>query len=162
MDRHLYKSILEIFLWSTTQNCNMDPSRLVFRHDNDPKHTSKIMQKWLASQPFQLLQWLAQSPNLNPIGHLWALLEWRLNKFTTRTRGIQECGSVCVQCIPISMNRGAWRYMRACHKELTLCWRIGVTRPITEEFVNNLNLNKTEYLYIVSHLALQHTFLLSM
>jgi hypothetical protein len=37
-------------------------SRLVFQHDNDPKHTRKIMQEWLASQSFQLIQWLAQSP----------------------------------------------------------------------------------------------------
>ena len=56
MDRHLYKFILEIFLWSIIQNCNMGPRRLVFQHDNDPKHTSKIVQKWLASQSFQLLQ----------------------------------------------------------------------------------------------------------
>ena len=30
MDIHLYKIILENFLWSTIQNYNMDPSRLVF------------------------------------------------------------------------------------------------------------------------------------
>jgi hypothetical protein len=52
MDKHLYKFILEIF---TIHNYNMDPSRLVFQHDNDPKHMSKIVQEWLALQPFQLL-----------------------------------------------------------------------------------------------------------
>ena len=30
MDRHLYKLIFENFLWSTIQNFNLDPSRLVF------------------------------------------------------------------------------------------------------------------------------------
>jgi hypothetical protein len=52
MDRHLYKFILEIFMWSTIHNYNMDPSRLVFQHDDDSKHTSKIVQEWLASKPF--------------------------------------------------------------------------------------------------------------
>ena len=52
MDRHLYKFILEIFLWSTIHNYNMDPSRLVFQHDDDSKHTSKIVQECLASKPF--------------------------------------------------------------------------------------------------------------
>ena len=50
--------------------------------------------------------------------------------------------------------------MRACHEELKLCWRVGVNGSITKKTVGNLN--KTEYLCIVSHLALQHTFLLSM
>ena len=55
MDRHLCKFFLVNFLWSTIQNYNLDPSRLVLQQDNDPKHTNKIVQKWLASQPIQLL-----------------------------------------------------------------------------------------------------------
>ena len=89
MDRRVYKFILEILLWSTIQTYNVDPSRLVFQHDNDPKHTSKVVQEWLASQPFQLLQWSKQSPYLNPIEHLWTLLKQRLNKCTIPPRGIQ-------------------------------------------------------------------------
>ena len=38
--------------------------------------------------------------------------------------------------------------------------QVGVNGPITKEFVGNLN--KIEYLHLVSHLALQHTFLLLM
>ena len=51
---------------------------------------SKIVQEWLASQPFKLLQWHAQSPDLNPIKYFWALLKRRCNGFTTPPRGIQE------------------------------------------------------------------------
>ena len=50
VDRHLYKFILENFLWSNIHDYNLDPSRLVFQQDNDHKHTSKIVQEWLASQ----------------------------------------------------------------------------------------------------------------
>ena len=64
---------------------------LVFQqHDNDPNHTSKIMQEWLASQPFQLLQWQAQFPDLNPIEHFWELLKQRLDEFMASPRGIQK------------------------------------------------------------------------
>ena len=52
MDKHMYKFILENFLWFTIHDYNMDPSRLVFQHDNESKQTSKSVQKWLASQPF--------------------------------------------------------------------------------------------------------------
>ena len=36
------KNILVI---SIIENYNLDPSRLVFQHDNDPKHTSKIVRE---------------------------------------------------------------------------------------------------------------------
>ena len=35
---------------------------------------------------------------------------------------------------------------------MMMCWRVGVIESITKDFVDNLN--KTEYVYIVPHLAL--------
>ena len=51
---------------------------------------SKIVQEWLASRPFQLLQRHAQPPDLNLIEHFWAFLKQCLNESTTFQRGIQE------------------------------------------------------------------------
>ena len=97
MDRHMYKLIYT--LWSIIHNYNLGSSRLVFQQDNDPKHTSKIVQEWLASQPFQLIQWHAQFIDLNPMEHLWALLKWRLNGFVIPPRSIQELWErVCSMC----------------------------------------------------------------
>ena len=93
----------------------------------------------------------------------WTLLgtsQTTLEQIYDTSKNIQELWEcVCVQCIPISMNKIAWPFMRACHEELTVCWRVGITGPITKDFVRNLK--KIEFLYIDSHLALEHTFLLS-
>uniref|UniRef100_A0AAZ3NVJ3 Tc1-like transposase DDE domain-containing protein n=1 Tax=Oncorhynchus tshawytscha TaxID=74940 RepID=A0AAZ3NVJ3_ONCTS len=47
----------------------------VFQMDNDPKHTSKVMAKWLKHNKVKVLEWPSQNPNLKPIENLWAELK---------------------------------------------------------------------------------------
>ena len=70
MDQYYYLEVLQRDLLDTLMAYNLDLSHVIFQHDNDPKHTTKTIRRWLRSQDFNVLQWLAQSPNLNPIKHL--------------------------------------------------------------------------------------------
>ena len=77
MDQYVYKDIIKNVLLPYTED--FLPVIWIFVQDCNPKHMAKSVQKLLEKKQVQILDWLAQSPDLNPLEHVWGQMGRALN-----------------------------------------------------------------------------------
>ena len=51
---------------------------LIFMQDNAPVHTCKLVREYLTQQGISTLDWPPQSPDINPIENVWAIIKQEL------------------------------------------------------------------------------------
>ncbi len=73
----IYQKILEQFLLPSADQLFKDAD-FIFQQDLAPAHTAKSTKSWLNDHGVGVLDWSANSPDLNPIENLWGIVKRKM------------------------------------------------------------------------------------
>ncbi len=73
----VYQEILEHFMLPSADQLFKDAD-FIFQQDLTPAHPAKSTKSWLNDQQVGVLDWPANSPDLNPIENIWDIIKRKM------------------------------------------------------------------------------------
>ncbi len=75
----IYQEILEHFMLHSADKLYRDAD-FIFQQDLAPAHTAKGTKSWFNDHGVTVLDWPANSPDLNPIENLWSTVKRKMSE----------------------------------------------------------------------------------
>ncbi len=96
-----------------------------FQKDNAPCHKAQIISDWFLEHDneFTFLKWPPQWPDLNPIEHLWDVVEREIASWMCSRQICSNCVMLSCQYGPKSLRNVSNTLLNLCHGELGQFWR---------------------------------------
>lgn len=85
-----YIDIVDDYVLASRDWYGMDPDTFIFQQDNASVHTAHAVKNFFSEKNITVLDWPANSPDLNPIEHLWTYLKGHLSAQDQQPKSMEE------------------------------------------------------------------------
>ena len=79
MNTQLYIETMENCLKPSVDLLYENHENVIYQQDNAPCHKSRLPMAWFEENSVEVMNWPAKSPDLNPIEHIWSLIDQRIS-----------------------------------------------------------------------------------
>ena len=79
VDSEMYVKVLRDYVLASRDWCGMEPSTFIFQQGNAPIHSSLAAITFLTENNISVLEWPANSPDMNIIEGIWSYIKKRLD-----------------------------------------------------------------------------------
>ena len=83
----------------------------ILMHDNARDHTAQVYMTFLDDKCISVMNWIARSPDLNPIEHTWNILSRRIRQRPHYPENVQTLIKALVQKIAYDTTEGHQEYV---------------------------------------------------
>jgi transposase len=90
IDAKGYIDVLDEYVLQSRDWYGLNPDAFVFQQDNASVHTAHVVKEYFLEKKLDVLEWPANSPDMNPIEHLWGYMKARLDEYPEAPRNMQE------------------------------------------------------------------------
>ncbi len=106
-----------------------------FQQDNAPCHKDQIISDWFLEHDneFTLLKWPPQSPDLNPIEHIWDVVERKICIIDVQPTNLQQLRDAIMSIWTKISEECFNTLLNLCHEELKQFWRQKWVQPGTSK-----------------------------
>ncbi len=111
----VYQNILEHFMLPSSDQLFKDAD-FIFQQDLAPAHTAKSTKSWLNDHGVGVLDWPANSPDLNPIENLWSIVKRKMRN--KKPKNADELKATVKETWASTHLSSATNWSPPCHAEL--------------------------------------------
>jgi hypothetical protein len=79
MNTQLYIETMENCLKPSVDLLYENHENVIYQQDNAPCHKSRLPMAWFEENSVEVMNWPTKSPDLNPIEHIWSLIDQRIS-----------------------------------------------------------------------------------